>query len=96
MYRDILNVESVDYHHLGYMIVWVYRYGTELVMPRSKTTTVFESNEHYHNMDLLGELAYDSDKFVGQLITKGEFFSFVFIILKNLKFIGKFDLALFE
>ena len=80
LYRDILNIESVDYHQLGYMIVWVYRYGTELVMPRSKTTTVFESNEHYHNMDLLGELAFDSDKFVGKLITKGELFSFVVII----------------
>ena len=80
LYRGIEDVKSVDYHQLGYLIVWVYRYGTELAMSRGRNKIVVQFNEHYHKMDTFGELAYDKDKFVGELITKGELFSFVYLI----------------
>ena len=79
LYRNISNVKSVDYRQLGYMIVWVYRYGTEVVM-QSGNKFEFKLNNHYHNLDKCGELAYERDEFVGKLITNGELFSFVFLI----------------
>ena len=78
LYRNILNVTSVDYHQLGYMIVWVHLYGTEVMLSGKKMK--IGSNEHYHNMDIFGESVYDKDEFVEKLITKGELFSFVFLI----------------
>ena len=79
LYRNILNVTSVDYLQLGYMIVWICQYGKTVKMQNGNTFE-FASNHHYHTMDALGELAYESDAFVDNLVTKGELFSFVLLI----------------
>ena len=71
MYTNIDYVHSVDCHQLGYMIVWICRYLTQLQYAQTKVFR-FEGNADYHSMHLLDDSAYNGDTFVGRLINEGK------------------------
>ena len=95
MYRKIDNVQSVDYHQLGYMIVWICQYG-KAVLHGLKKSFLFKGNAAYHKMDILGQLAYKNDTFVEKLVNEGELLTLCISCVHDFNIVvGVFDQALF-